>query len=90
MNIKPTGPRVLLKIEEDKTHIISGKELLVAGTKKEEKRFKFTVIDIGPEVRAIEIGDKVILFSNAHVNVLKDKGFGIVTEAEIIGIIANE
>ena len=87
MKLKALGNKVLLELRSTNKKKIGDKEIILQ-TETEPKKEVF-VAGLGPDVSGeIKVGDKVLLFNNAHVvSPEEGSGLGIVAESDIWAII---
>ena len=87
MNFKPLGDRVLVKVQEVETQTASG--IFIPDNASKEKPTQAEVVAIGPDVKHVELGDKVIYSKFARsANVeLEGEEYLVMEVSEILGVM---
>lgn len=85
MKLKPLTNRVVAKKEKPAAKTASG--LLLPGTNKEETAYAI-VESVGPDVKNIKVGDKIIYKEYSTTNVkLEDTEYIIVEDKDILATL---
>ena len=85
MQLKPLGDRVVAKKEEPQTTTKSG---ILLGEAKEAPSYA-VVEAVGPEVKTVKAGDKIIYKQYSTTDVkLEDVDYIIVKEEDVLAVLA--
>ena len=87
MNFKPLADRVLVQEEEVATQTASG--IYIPDNASKEIPTHATVVAIGPDVKHVEVGDKVVYgkYAKSAAVTVDDKEYLVMEVAEILGIM---
>ncbi len=87
MNFKPLGDRVLVKVQEVETQTASG--IYIPDNASKEKPTQADVMAIGPDVKHVNVGDKVVYtkFARSASVTLDGQEYLVMEVAEILGVL---
>ncbi|MEA3512336.1 MAG: co-chaperone GroES [Campylobacterota bacterium] len=87
MNFKPLGDRVLLKEEEPVTQTQSG--IYIPDNASKEKPTHATIVAIGPDVKHVEVGDKVVYgkYAKSAAVTVDNEDYLVMEVVEILGVM---
>jgi chaperonin GroES len=88
MNFKPLANRVLVKEEEVVTKTASG--IIIPDNASQEKPTHAEVVAIGPDVKHVVIGDKVVYgkYAKTATVTLDSVDYLVMETSEILGVIS--
>jgi len=87
MNFKPLADRVLVKEVEAETKTASG--IYIPDNASKEKPTHATIVAIGPDVKHVEVGDKVVYgkYAKSAAVTVENEEYLVMEVAEILGIM---
>ena len=87
MNFTPLSDRVLVQEEEVVTKTASG--IIIPDNASKEKPTHATIVAIGPDVKHVEVGDKVVYGKYAKTAAVTVDGndYLVMEVAEILGVM---
>ncbi|MEA3289339.1 MAG: co-chaperone GroES [Campylobacterota bacterium] len=86
MNFQPLGDRVLVKVQEPETKTASG--IIIPDNASKEKPTTAEVISVGPDVKDVVAGDKVVYtkFARSAAVTLDNEEYLVMEISEILGV----
>jgi chaperonin GroES len=87
MNFKPLADRVLVKEVEVETKTASG--IFIPDNASKEKPTHATIVAIGPDVKYVEVGDKVVYgkYAKTAAVTVDNEDYLVMEVAEILGVM---
>lgn len=87
MNFQPLGDRVLIKVKEAETTTASG--IIIPDNASKEKPNEAEVMAIGPDVKHVEVGNKIMFskYSRSADLTIDGVDYLVMEVSEILGIM---
>jgi chaperonin GroES len=87
MNFQPLGERVLVKVKEPETTTASG--IIIPDNASKDKPNEAEVTAIGPEVKHVEVGNKVMFskFARSAEVTIDGVDYLVMEVSEILGVM---